>query len=201
VTNDKQLKESNLTVTINSASTDIQIPSAKSVYYGLETKQNKLNRGVQVSLGTVGSTTDTGSTLNLGVSGTLGVVSGGTGATTTAGALTNLNAYSKSEVNNLTNAFSPNQLNTLPDGRKIYLYAYNGSGTMSEDVSINNINWIYRIEGFFKAVSGGSGSCIGYPDSGGYTCNITNVSTNFLTFSMSGDASSSGVIRAWIWCY
>jgi hypothetical protein len=115
-----------------------------------------------------------------------------------------LNAYSKSEVNNLTNAFNTlvaNQLNTLPDGRKIYLYAYNGSGTMSEDVSIDNINWIYRIEGFFNAVSSGSGSCIGYPDSGGYTCNITNVSTNFLTFSLSGNASSSGVIRAWIWCY
>jgi hypothetical protein len=53
------LLKSNLTTTINSASTDTQIPLAKSVYYGLETKQNKLNRGVQVSLGTVGSATDT----------------------------------------------------------------------------------------------------------------------------------------------
>jgi hypothetical protein len=73
----------------------------------------------------------------LGVSGVLGVVSGGTGATMTAGALTNLNVYSKDETNNITNAFATlqaNQLNTLPDGYKIYLYQYDGAGTMSEDV-------------------------------------------------------------------
>jgi hypothetical protein len=136
------------------------------------------------------------------------MANGGTGSTSADGALDNLGAFGKTDVVKITNPYSgsglsaltPNAVNTLPDGRKVYFLTYNGAGTCGMEVTMTTASYIYKIEGYFKAATAGMGSCIGYPDSGGFTCDFSNVFNNSFKVNMSGNAGSSAYIRAWIWC-